>query len=272
MRRFAALLVHVLAAVVVLSPAAAAPAARTAGSLSNAYTVVQMNLCLSGHASCYTRASHRSALDEATDHLLDHDADAVTLNEVCSGDAARLARRAGYDLRFAEVLYRGTPIACIDPAGRGVFGLAVLTKDEITASSHHAFAIQAPGAEERRWLCATTARGVTVCTAHLSTRGSAEARAANDAQCLELRGVLQRRDAAGTTVFGGDVNRTRPCRATEMWVRADTGASQAPGIQQIYGSRSLTRPVARVSAATYTDHDFLLAMGRLSPRTVSARH
>ena len=228
------------------------------------YTVLQMNLCLSGQAGCYPRTSYPSVVDEAAAQVVDRDAGAVTLNEVCSGDAAMIARRTGYEMRFAAVLLAGEPLPCVDPRGRGVFGLAVLTRDGITTAHDQAFAVQA-GAEQRRWMCVTTDRPVTVCTAHLSTPESAAARRVNDAECRELRGVLAQYDAAATTVFGGDVNRQAPCAPPTMWATADASATQAPGIQHIYGSTSLAEPAARVVPATYTDHDFFLTASRLSP-------
>ena len=158
--------------------------------------VLQMNLCLSGKAGCYARTAYPSVVDEASAEVQRRDPAAVTLNETCSADAAEIARRTGYQLRFAAVLAWGAPLPCVDPGGRGDFGIAVLTKDDIKASHDEAFAVHADE-EERRWLCATTIREVTVCTAHLSTRGSTAQRAANDAECHELRGVLARYHDAG---------------------------------------------------------------------------
>jgi hypothetical protein len=109
----------------------------------------------------------------------------------------------------------------------------------------------------------TTVHEVSVCTAHLSTRTSTDLRAANDAQCRELRGVLAGYQDAGTTVFGGDLNRQEPCAPVTMWSRQDAAASQSAGIQHIYGSLSLPAPAPEVTAATYTDHDFLYADGSL---------
>ena len=43
--------------------------------------------------------------------------DAVTVNEACRGDVARIARRTGYHLRFSRVIYRGEPLP-LRPAGR----------------------------------------------------------------------------------------------------------------------------------------------------------
>ncbi len=161
-------------------------------------------------------------------------------------------------MRFTAVLFRGRQLPCVKPAGRGVFGLAILAKDRITSSHDEAFAVHAD-VEERRWMCATTARAVNVCTAHLGTRGSAAGRRANDAECRQLRGVLARYDEAGATMFGGDVNRQHRCSPATMWARRDTAAAQTRGIQHIYGSASLDAPSSRVTPATYTDHDFFLA-------------
>ncbi len=201
-----ALLVAIAASAVAAAGLVSAGSASVAPASGPPSMVLQMNLCLSGKAGCYARTAYPSVVDEATAEVRRRDPAAVTLNETCSGDAAEIARRTGYQLRFAAVRAWGAPLPCVDPGGRGDFGLAVLTKDEIGASRNDAFNVHADE-EERRWLCATTIRDVTVCTAHLSTRGSAALRAANDAECHELREVLAGYQDAGTTVFGGDVNR-----------------------------------------------------------------
>jgi endonuclease/exonuclease/phosphatase family metal-dependent hydrolase len=222
------------------------------------FRLLQANLCLSGHSGCYEPDTYPSVLDEAAARIRDLDPDAVTVNEACRDDAGELADRTGYTLTFAVVDYGGGPLPCIQPGGRGVFGIAVLTRDMVRTSHDGPFATQADP-EERRWLCATTPREVTVCTAHLSTRSSAYERSANDAACRELRRVLAGYQAAGTTVFGGDLNRHDSCAPAAMWAVRDNAAAQSPGVQHIYGSRTLGRPSVSVAAATYTDHDFLIA-------------
>ena len=144
------------------------------------------------------------------------------------------------------------------PAGRGVFGLAILTKDRITSSRDEAFTLHAD-VEERRWMCATTAHAVSVCTAHLGTRGSAAGRRANDAECRQLRGVLARYDEAGATVFGGDVNRQHRCSPATMWATAGHGGRPDQGHPARLRQCALGAPSSRVAPATYTDHDFFLA-------------
>ena len=225
------------------------------------YTLVQMNLCLSGLADCYARVAYPAALDEAAALIRGEQPDAVTISEACRGDVARIARRTGYHFRFAQVIYRGAPFACIDPGGRGVFGDALLTKAAVVDADNHAFATQT-SFEHRRWLCVTTRVRVDVCTAHLDTRGGAE-RAGNDAQCPELATVLTHRPAARAVIFGGDVNRRSSCAPAGFWTRTDAAARQSAGLQQVYGSGALRAPSARVIPFVHSDHDALLVRARL---------
>ena len=253
----------VTVALLVVTATSVAPALTSSTSLpqqGRPFRVLQMNLCLSGYASCHRRTAYPAVLDEAVKAVGDRRVDAVTLNEVCSADGAELARRTGLHLRFSAVLVAGSPLRCVAPGGRGVFGLAVLTAGAISTTHDHAFAGQG-GSEERRWLCVTTVQSVAVCTAHLGTRGSTTQRRANDAECGELRTILRRYDAEGPTVFGGDLNRLRSCAPTTMWTLRDTAASQASGIQHAYGSRSLMYARSRVTVAAHTDHDFFAAVG-----------
>jgi hypothetical protein len=253
-----ALSVGALATLLPVSAVSLTPGPAPDGS----YTVLQMNLCLSGSAACYPRTAYPAVVHEATAQIVAQDPEAVTLNEACRGDAADLARRTGYRMRFTAVRVGGAPLPCVDPGGRGAFGLAVLTKHRIRSSHDEAFRSHA-GPEERRWLCVTTADAVSVCTAHLGTRESVVAGRANDAECSELRGVLARYDEGGATVFGGDLNRRHPCAPSGMWAAEDVSAAQLPGVQHIYGSLRLRRPSARVAGAGHTDHDFFLAAGTL---------
>ena len=173
------------------------------------YTLMRMNLCLSGFADCYPKVAYPTGVHEAVARIREAHPDAVTLNEGCLGDVARIARQTGYHLRFSTVTASGEPLRCVRPGGRGRYGDAVLTKAAIERSDSHDFAAQA-GVEWRRWLCVSTRAGVDVCTAHLAVR-SASGAAANDAQCAELAAVLARRAVTRTVIFGGDVNRGRAC-------------------------------------------------------------
>jgi endonuclease/exonuclease/phosphatase family metal-dependent hydrolase len=222
---------------------------------------MQMNLCLSGLASCYGRVAYPAVLDEAVARIKQTHPDAVTFNEACRGDVARIARRTGYHASFTRVIYGGKPLPCVHPGGRGLFGDAVLTRAAVASVDAHEFAAQA-GPERRRWLCVTTSGGVDACTAHLASHEPVEA-AANQPQCDELRARLASRAAAHTVIFGGDLNRRGSCAPRGFWIRSDRSASQDPGLQQIYGTRALRSPAAVVIPAAHTDHDILLVRAGL---------
>jgi endonuclease/exonuclease/phosphatase family metal-dependent hydrolase len=223
---------------------------------------MQMNLCLSGLADCYSRASYPAVVEEAVARIRQARPNAVTFNEACRRDVARIARRTGYELRFSRVVYGGERLRCVRPGGRGLFGNAVLTEAGIESADRHDFKGQA-GPERRRWLCVTTRVEVDVCTAHLNTRSTIEV-AGNDAQCVELAALLARRASARTVAFGGDVNRRRSCAPDGVWTRTDRSADKAPGLQHVYGGGALRSPSAEVLPATHTDHDVLLVRARLT--------
>jgi len=239
-------------------PAAVAPRA------GSTYTLMQMNLCLSGLAGCYGKVAYPAVLGEALTRIGQAHPDAVTFNEACRSDVARIARLTGYHARFSRVIYLGEVLPCVQPGGRGLFGDAVLTRAAIERTDNHDFAAQA-GIERRRWLCVTTRVEVDVCTSHLNTRSSIEV-AGNDAQCAELAALLARRAAARSVIFGGDVNRRDSCAPHGVWTRTDTSADQAPGLQHVYGSGALRSPTAEVVPATHTDHDVLLVRAQLTAR------
>ncbi|MFI6086065.1 endonuclease/exonuclease/phosphatase family protein [Streptomyces sp. NPDC051217] len=251
-----------LATALLLSPAvslAAAPAAKEThpDHGRGPYSLLQMNLCLSGYAGCYSGTEYPKIVDETVARIQANRVNAVTLNEACSEDVAQIAARTGYHFRFATVIYNGAPLSCKTPEGRGVFGNAVLTKEAIKASQDAPFSVFS-GVEQRRWLCVTTARGLDVCTSHLSTDGEAPG-SANSVQCAELSQVLATRGRP--TVFAGDVNRRSSCAPTGLWTLTDAAATQSPGIQHAYGN--LVAPTVEIEPTTYTDHDAIVVRARL---------
>lgn len=258
-QRFAARLRTVLFCLLafgLLSPLATAGATE-AGHGRSPYSLLQMNVCSSGYAGCYPGTEYPKIVDEVAAKIEANNVDAVTLNEACSGDVAQVATRTGYHYRFATVIYKGAPLACKTPEGRGFFGNAVLTKDAIRASQDAPYSVFS-GVEQRRWLCVTTARGVDVCTSHLSTDGEAPG-TTNSVQCTELTAVLAARHRP--TIFAGDVNRHASCAPQGFWTLTDAAAAKDPGIQHSYGTLAAAR--AKVLPTTYTDHDALLVHAEL---------
>jgi endonuclease/exonuclease/phosphatase family metal-dependent hydrolase len=238
------------------------PAAVARPSPGSAYTLMQMNLCLSGFSGCYPKVEYPAVVREAITRIRAARPDAITFNEACSGDVALIARQTGYHLRFSRVIYNGKPLLCRRPGGRGYFGNAVLSKASILSAASQPFEAQA-GPERRVWLCASTRIGVDVCTAQLATHEPVEV-AANALQCAELGAMLARRAAAGAVIFGGDVNRHPSCAPHGFWTRTDGSANQDPGSQQVYGTGAFRSPSARVVPAMHTDHDVLLVRAYLS--------
>src|SRR5215212_3010137 len=125
------------------------PSRRGPAHGGSTYALMQMNLCLSGFAGCYGKVAYPAGVEEAVARILHADPDAVTLNETCQDDVARIARRTGYHLRFSTVTVLGEPLRCVRPGGRGVFGDAVLTQAAIESTDSHDFGAQA-GTEWRR--------------------------------------------------------------------------------------------------------------------------
>lgn len=224
------------------------------------FTLLQMNLCLSGLAACLR---YPEVVGEAVAVIRARRPDAVTLNEVCERDVARIAGRTGYHRRFITVPYQGRPLPCSNPAGRGVFGNAVLTRGAVTRSADGRYAAQ-DVLEERRWLCVTAER-VTVCATHLEAPVSLATVAIRHRQCAELADMLAARARRGPTVAAGDINGLGSCAPPGMWTRTDLRVTaQKPGLQHVYGDAAhLRSPVAGVVGARSTDHDFLLVTARV---------
>lgn len=238
-----------------------APARAASPTAGRTYTLLQMNVCLSGLGACYPRVRYPAGVQDVITRIREGHPDAVTLNEACSGDVSRIARSTGYHPRFSTVIYHGKPFHCITPGGRGVFGDAVLTRATITSSENRPFQTQA-GPEHRRWLCAVTRVGVEVCTAHLASPEPVEERA-NTPQCRELTALLARRAAHRIVIFAGDVNRLSSCTPHGFWTRTDISGHQDPGSQQVYGTGALRSPVSQVTTAARTDHSVLVVRASL---------
>ncbi|WP_380164942.1 endonuclease/exonuclease/phosphatase family protein [Jannaschia sp. R86511] len=229
------------------------------------YSLLQLNLCLSGLAGCFEGTRYPSGVEEAIEVIRAERPDAVTINEACSADVEQIAEQVGMEHRFSTVIYGGAPLPCRNPGERGVFGNAVLTSAGITSATDQAYEAQL-GAEERRVLCVVTTDGVRTCTTHLSVAGTAAQAATNQAQCRELAAVLTDGPGRGATIAGGDVNRLTSCAPQGFWTLRDDQATQAVGIQHVYGSRGVwLRPQAEIVPLSYTDHDGLLVHALLRP-------
>src|SRR3954449_3290862 len=132
----AMVVVAAVAGVLVLGFSGGSPVAahRGSGAPGATFTLIQMNLCLSGLADCYAKVAYPAGVRDAVTRIDQAQPNAVTLNEACRNDVVHIARRTGYHMRFSRVLYRGKRLRCSRPAGRGLFGDAVLTKAAIEST------------------------------------------------------------------------------------------------------------------------------------------
>jgi hypothetical protein len=228
--------------------------------------VLQMNLCDSGIAACYTGRSVAAAAA-----LIRFDEpDVVTLNEVCRSDVAALSpalsgRRPGPVVSAFE--------AAIDRRTGGAFrcqngepyGIGLLVR---LSPSHRAYVttagvypIQDTGdPEERAWLCVSVVHDFYACTTHLASTKPAIALA----QCRYLLGtvlpVQRGQDRRRPAVLGADLN-LRPDRLPDVrscvpqgYARFDDG-----GTQDIMASAGFAETGRRtVSMDGTTDHPSLL--------------
>jgi endonuclease/exonuclease/phosphatase family metal-dependent hydrolase len=176
--------------------------------------ILQLNLCGSGIAACYSGRS----VAEAAAVIRAETPDLVTLNEVCQDDVSILQRA------LAGVVPGGAAVSAFQAArdrrtGEGYrcrngqqYGIGVISRwPSVPGSSSGAgiFPTQdREDPEERAWLCLDLAAtpAVAVCTTHLAyTKRSVAA-----AQCRYLFDTviarLRTRDGAAPLVLGGDLN------------------------------------------------------------------
>jgi endonuclease/exonuclease/phosphatase (EEP) superfamily protein YafD len=221
----------------------------------HALALVQMNLCLSGIATCAGRDDHAAAVAEGIALTRENDADLVVVTEACSGDAERIASAAGLHVTFFTVRIFGSALPCVDPGGRGMFGNAVLTSAPPLAVRDRPYNRQSDE-EERRVVCAQT-ENLWVCGTHLSVRGYGFG-PVNDAQCTELAGFLVRLSRIRPTLVAGDMNRRESCAPSGWWSESDGQALQLPGVQHVYGDGRLDPHAVEVHPMSHTDHDALV--------------
>ncbi|TDB78066.1 endonuclease/exonuclease/phosphatase family protein [Micromonospora sp. KC723] len=257
-----------LVAALCLIAAAAVPAEPAAGTGPTSLGVLQMNLCNSGRAGCYTgRAISRAAevIRAETPRL-------ITLNEICQDDLPALERV------LADVHPGGRVVAAFQAAGDRPSGDVTRCRDgqpygigllAHLAAPHRGHTVlggtypvqDVKDPEMRAWLCVHAPGVAHACTTHLA----AFDRAVALAQCRHLidRVVPQIRRRAGylPTVLAGDLNlRTGGSPDVRACVPAGHLRVDDGGVQQIVVTTDITvdglRPVGMNGA---TDHPGLLA-------------
>lgn len=218
-------------------------------------TVLQLNLCHSGIASCFTNRS----VGRAADLIRAYAPDVVALNEICSGDVNELARtfpRGTVATGFQSAPDRRTGKGTLCRNGQQ-FGIGLIVR---TAGSTPGASIVDGGIyaaqdltdpEIRAWLCVSAGR--TACTGHLASTSAPIAQQ----QCRELAEVARKRQA----IVAGDLNlreeQVRPCVPRHfVW----TGDRDVQYVGASAGGQVIARQV--VDMLGTTDHPALLVVLR----------
>ncbi len=238
--------------------------------------VLQLNLCDSGIAGCYTGRS----VTEAAEVIRAAAPDVVTLNEICQPDLAELQRtlagiHPGSLVRsaFQPALDRrtGGAFQCRggQPYGIGIVARTVLpaqAADSLpaqAATDSGIYPVQDTGdPEERAWLCLPAVRTVLACTTHLASTSATVALA----QCRYLLGTVlpavRARDGYRSTVLGGDLNlRTGGTPDARSCVPAGYLLTGDGGVQHVLASPDFRLDASNsLDMAAATDHPGLLVV------------
>jgi len=235
--------------------------------------VLQLNLCGSGIAGCYTGRS----VTEAATVIRAAAPDVVTLNEVCDGDVTRLERiladvhgggvvsafKAAPDRRLG-----GGDTRCTNGMAYGVGLLARTPATPGAAAVHGGIhpAQDVADPEIRVWLCLHAIGGFYACTTHLASTSSTVALA----QCRYLLEIavpeLRTRYGYQPTVVAGDLNLrygarpdVRPCVPSGYLRFGDAGVQHILATSDFVVSSS-----ASIDMAGTTDHAGLLVTFTMS--------
>jgi hypothetical protein len=228
--------------------------------------VLQLNLCNSGIARCYT--GHSVARAAAV--IRGVEPNLVTLNEVCREDVSNLEQVLAAGARTGEVMSAFQPAgdrrtaAAYQCRNGQLYGIGLLARLPSVADGYSIHAGIYPNQdtsdpEERAWLCLDTS-GLVACSTHLANTKPTVALA----QCRYLFDTaipaLPRRSRAEPTVLGADLN-LKPHHIPDVRSCVPSGYVQTydGGTQYIVATRDL-----RVSSDTTigmnrtTDHPGLL--------------
>jgi hypothetical protein len=241
--------------------------AMSVGAAGRPLRVLQLNLCDSGFAVCYTGRS----VAEAASLIRTQTPEVVTLNEVCRGDLAALDRAMADSGRGDDVVSRFTPaldrrtgqaIRCRngEPYGIGVLARTPGPRPDYTTTSGIYPIQDVTHPEQRAWLCLRVPGQFSACTTHLASTDPQIALA----QCRYLLGtVIPGTDPAAAalpTVLGGDFNLQRGL-APDLRFCLPTGFQHVDrAVQHILATADLrVGSVRSLDMHGTTDHPGLLA-------------
>ena len=224
-----------------LAPVAPASAATTV-------KVLQLNICHSGVAGCYTGAE--PVMAKAVSVIGSTKPQVLSVNEACSGDVTRLqaAMGASQAVFVAAQTRAGAPVTCTNGQQYGNI-LIVVSSLAGGPPATGRYTAQDSGNEMRVWAC-LPAGGLSACTTHLSASSGSVALA----QCREL--LARAVGLPGPTVVSGDMNlryqgspNVQDCNPAGFYRKGDGD------VQHVFASTSLTFVSGtKLSMSGTTDH------------------
>jgi hypothetical protein len=236
-------LLRLLAATSLTLLALAAPA-----DAATTVKVLQLNICHSGVAGCYTGAE--PVLAKAESVIAANAPQVVSVNEACSGDVPRLRAAMGDAVSvFAAAQHRdGTPVRCTNGQEYGNI-LLVATSLAGGAPATGRYATQDSSDEMRVWACLPAGR-LSACTTHLSARDGSVALA----QCQDL--MARAAGYPSPAVVSGDINLryqgspdAQSCNRSGFYRKGDGD------LQHVFATTNLTFVSGKkIDMAGTTDH------------------
>ncbi|OLF17966.1 endonuclease/exonuclease/phosphatase family protein [Actinophytocola xanthii] len=224
----------------------AAPPVAAAGP---AVTVLQLNICHSGIAGCFTGDA---VMAKAVSVISSVRPQVLSVNESCSGDVARLREAMGPARAVFVAAQRrdGTPVRCVNGQE---YGNIVMVAESLagTAPATGRYAAQDSGNEMRVWAC-LPAGALSACTTHLSASSGSTALA----QCRELLARAVTYAASAPVLVAGDMNlryqgspNVQSCNPAGFYRKGDGS------VQHVFASSNLAFVSGRtISMSGTTDH------------------
>jgi hypothetical protein len=184
------------------------------GRVDNTVPELQMNLCNSGRADCY---SGGRAVSMAVVLIHEHRPEMVSLNEVCRDDVRVLkqamsatfpAHAVAWAFTSAKDRQTQAPVRCQNGQEFGDGVLVVVSPTAVGSRSYSGvYPVQDPNdSEERVWVCIDLAARFSACTTHTT---SVNTRIALE-QCRYLLNSvipgISRGDGVSAIILGADLN------------------------------------------------------------------
>jgi endonuclease/exonuclease/phosphatase family metal-dependent hydrolase len=238
--------------------------------------VLQLNLCNSGIAACYSGG----LVDGPAARVINAESpDLVTLNEICEGDLGALERA------LVRAVPGGTAVSAFHAArdrdtGDGYrcangqrFGIGIVSRWRPVPGSAPGGGIypvqDADDPEERAWLCVDVAAApvVTACTTHLAyTKRDVAA-----GQCRYLFDTviagMRARDGAPPVVVGGDLNLAGDDPGLRSCIPEGSAVADDGVVQHVVATPEFAVAAARtIELRVETEHPGLLVtLARRTP-------